>query len=121
RRWGYEPQAADPPHDRLFDCDRRSCRPAADAPVRLALWAGRQPPKDAAFAKLCASAEVLVLRSRLGPGQACPSATVFTQGDFDRGGSVELWRQGQAWRLRWAATERGSRPWTQGPSTDEEG
>ena len=78
-------------------------------------------PKDAAFAKLCASAEVLVLRSRIGPGQACPSATVFVKEDFDRGGSVELWRQGQAWRLRWAATERGNRPWTAGPSTDEEG
>lgn len=122
RRWGFEPQAgADPAHDRLFDCDRRSCTPAADAPVRLALWAGRKPPKDAAFARLCASAEVLVLRSPLGEGQACPSATVFAQADFDRGGAVEMWRQGAAWRLRWAATERGRRPWTQGPSTDEEG
>ena len=121
RRWGFEPPAADPGHDRLFDCDRRSCRPTAEAPVRLALWAGRQPPKDAAFAGLCASAEALVLRWRLGAGQSCPSAAVFVKEDFDRGGSLELWRQGQAWRLRWAATERGARPWTQGPSTGEEG
>jgi len=122
RRWGFEPpMGADPVHDRLYDCDRRSCTPSAAAPVRLALWAGRQPPKDAAFARFCASAEVLVLRSPLGPGQACPSATVFTGIDFERGGAVELWRQGEAWRLRWAATERGSRPWTLGPSTDEEG
>jgi competence protein ComEC len=122
RRWGFEPPAgADPAHDRLFDCDRRSCTPLPGAPVRLALWAGRQPPKAAAFARLCASADLLVLRSPLGPGQACPSATVFTGADFDRGGAVELWRQGQAWRLRWASSERGDRPWTQGPSTDEEG
>jgi competence protein ComEC len=121
RRWGFEPQADDPAHDRLFDCDRRSCRPAANAPVRLALWAGRKPPKADAFASLCASAEVLVLRSPLGPGEACPAATVFTQEDFDRGGSLEAWRQRDRWRLRWAATERGQRPWTQGPSTDEEG
>jgi competence protein ComEC len=122
RRWGFEPPAGpDPAHDRLFDCDRRSCAPAANAPVRLALWAGRQPPKAEAFARLCASAEVLVLRSPLGPGQACPAATLFTQDDFDRGGSVEMWREGDRWRLRWAATERGQRPWTAGPSTDEAG
>ena len=122
RRQGYEPPAgADPRHDAMFACDRRSCTPLADAPVRLALWAGRKPPKDDAFAQLCASAEVLVLRSALGPGQACPAATVFTGADFDRGGSVEMWRQGESWRLRWAQPERGQRPWTLGPSTDEEG
>ena len=122
RRWGFEPPPGpDARHDLMFDCDRRSCAPLADAPVRLALWAGRQPPRDQAFARLCASAEVLVLRSPLGPGQACPSATVFTGADFARGGSVELWRQGGRWRLRWAATERGARPWTAGPSTDGEG
>ena len=122
RRWGFEPpMGADPAHDRLFDCDRRSCAPAANAPVRLALWAGRKLPKADAFARLCSSAEVLVLRSPLGPGQACPSATVFTQEDFDRRGSLEAWRMGDRWRLRWAATERGDRPWTWGPSTDGEG
>jgi competence protein ComEC len=122
RRWGFEPPAeADPAHDALFDCDRRSCTPNADAPVRLALWAGRKPPKDEAFARLCASAEVLALRSPLGPGQSCPSATVFTQEDFDRGGAVEMRRDGGAWRLRWASTLRGRRPWTAGPSTDGEG
>jgi competence protein ComEC len=122
RRWGWEPPAdADPAHDRWFDCDRRSCTPRAGAPVRLALWAGRKPPKDDAFAELCASAEVLVLRSSLGPGQQCPKATLFTQDDFQRGGSVEMWRQGAGWRLRWAAKERGRRPWTLGPATDGEG
>ena len=122
RRQGFElPAADDPRHDRLFACDRRSCTPTIEAPVRVALWAGRKPPKDDAFARLCASSEVLVLRSPLGPGQSCPAATVFIGQDFDQGGSVEMWRQGQAWRLRWAQTERGRRPWTLGPSTDGEG
>jgi competence protein ComEC len=122
RRWGFEPPTGpDPAHDRLFDCDRRSCTPSSDAPVRLALWAGRKPPSAEAFARLCAASEVLVLRSPLGAGQACPAATVFSQEDFNRGGSVEMWRQGDRWRLRWAASERGQRPWTAGPSTDEEG
>jgi competence protein ComEC len=122
RRWGFEPPTAlDPAHDRFYACDRSSCTPDADAPLRLALWAGRRPPRDAVFARLCASAEVLVLRSAPAPGQACPSATVFVGQDFDRGGSAELWRDGAGWRLRWAATERGRRPWTAGPSTDGEG
>jgi competence protein ComEC len=120
RRYGYEPSAdADPEHDLMFACDRRSCAPQGSAPVRLALWAGRKPPKDQAFEKLCESAEVLVLRSPLGPGQACPSATVFTQGDFARGGAAEMWRQGDGWRIRWAENERGRRPWTAGPTPDE--
>jgi competence protein ComEC len=121
RRYGYEPVAdADPEHDLMFDCDRRSCAPNGSAPVRLALWAGRKPPKDAAFDALCGSAEVLVLRSPLGPGQACPSATVFTQADFTRGGAAEMWRQGDGWRIRWAENERGRRPWTAGPTPDDE-
>jgi competence protein ComEC len=122
RRQGFElPADDDPRHDAMFACDRRSCTPSPDAPVRLALWAGRKAPKDDEFGRLCASAEILVLRSPLGPGQACPEATVFTGPDFDQGGSVEMWRKGQAWRLRWGQTERGLRPWTLGPSTEAEG
>jgi competence protein ComEC len=121
RRWGHEPpDETDPTHDGLFDCDRSSCAPRSGAPVRLALWAGRKPPKDAVFQRLCASADVLVLRSPLGPGQSCPEATVFTGEDFARGGSVEMWRAGPGWRLRWAEAERGARPWTAGPTTEAE-
>ncbi len=117
RRYGYElPMDADPSHDRMFACDRRSCTPSADAQVRLALWAGTKPPKTEAFQALCGSAEVLVLRSPLGEGQSCPSARVLTAEDFAHGGSVEMWRAGQGWRYRWANDERGRRPWTAGPS-----
>jgi competence protein ComEC len=122
RRYGFEPpQGADPAAARLFACDRRSCVALPAAPVRLSLWAGRKPPKDEAFARLCASAEVLVLRSPLGPGQACPDAVVLDASDFALGGSVEMWRAGAGWRYRWAQDARGRRPWTAGPSfTDGE-
>ena len=116
RRYGYELPTEDPDHDLMFDCDRRSCAPRGDAPVGLALWAGTRPPKDDAFRQLCVGAEVLMLRSALGPGQACPSATVLTGEDFARGGSVEMWRVGAGWRFRWAQNERGRRPWTGGPT-----
>ena len=118
RRYGYELPAGgiDPDHDAQFACDRRSCTPQAMAPVRLALWAGTKPPKPAVFDKLCVSAEVLVLRSPLGEGQSCPSATVLTAQDFARGGAVEMWRAGAGWRYRWAQDERGRRPWTAGPT-----
>ena len=121
RRQGHEPPAdgAGPDHDRLFDCDRRSCAPAPGAPVRLALWAGRKPPKGDDFSRLCANAEILVLRSAMPDGQTCPSATIFTGDDFTRGGAAEMWRQGPAWRVRWTENERGRRPWTAGPTPDE--
>jgi competence protein ComEC len=120
RRYGYEPPAgADPDHDRMFACDRRSCTPRADAPVRLALWAGTKPPKAEVFQRLCASAEVLMLRSPLGEGQSCPAATVLTGQDFARGGAVEMWRAGSGWRYRWADDERGRRPWTARPGDGE--
>jgi competence protein ComEC len=120
RRYGYElPTAADPNHDAMFGCDRRSCTPRPDAPVRLALWAGNKPPKPEAFQRLCASSEVLVLRSPLAEGQACPSATVLTGQDFTRGGAVEMWRAGSGWRYRWAEDERGRRPWTLGPTPSD--
>ncbi|MDB5459432.1 MAG: ComEC/Rec2 family competence protein [Caulobacteraceae bacterium] len=120
RRYGYEmPAGADPDHDRLFACDRRSCTPQADAPVRLALWAGTKPPKADVFQRLCASAEVLMLRSPLGEGQSCPAATVLTGQDFARGGAVEMWRAGSGWRYRWTEDERGRRPWTAGPSDSD--
>jgi competence protein ComEC len=117
RRYGFElPAGPDEDHDAMFDCDRRSCAPQPTAPVRLALWAGTKAPKDQAFQRLCAHAEVMVLRSELGAGQSCPQATVLTGQDFARGGAVEMWRAGAGWRYRWAEDERGRRPWTAGPT-----
>ena len=115
RRFGFElPQQADPAHDQQFDCDRRSCAPLASAPVRLGLWAGRKPPKIERFNELCAASEVLVLRSDLPQGASCPGKPTLTAHDFAAGGSVEMRRGGSGWTYRWAAAERGRRPWTVG-------
>ncbi len=122
RRYGFElPSVADPDHDAMFACDRRSCTPMPDAPVRLALWASTKPPKPEVFDRLCGHAEVLILRSALGAGQFCPSATILTAQDFAAGGAVEMWRSGSGWRYRWAENKRGRRPWTAGPTTDDSG
>ncbi|HVY34015.1 MAG TPA: ComEC/Rec2 family competence protein [Caulobacteraceae bacterium] len=115
RRYGFElPVDADPAHDKLFDCDRRSCAPLSAAPVRLGLWAGRKPPKAEAFARLCASSELVVLRSTAPEGQTCAAPTVLSATDFARGGAVEIRRFPAGWRYRWTADERGVRTWTAG-------
>ncbi len=117
RRYGYElPADGAAQHDALFACDRRSCTPKPEAPVRLALWAGTKPPKAEVFQRLCQSAEVLILRSPLAQDQSCPSATVLSGQDFTEGGAVEMWRAGAGWRYRWAEDARGRRPWTAGPT-----
>ena len=122
RRYGFElPMDVDPDHDRLFDCDRRGCSPLDAAPVRLGLWAGRKPPKPDAFARLCAQSEIVVLRSAAPTGQACAAETVLTADDFSRGGALELRRAPDGWRYRWAADERGKRPWTSGPGPSDSG
>ncbi len=123
RRYGFElPVNGDPAHDQLFDCDRRSCAPAQDAPVKLGLWAGRKPPKPAAFQTLCASADILALRSAAPPDAACPGKPILTAEDFSQRGAVEIRRVGTGWRYRWTADERGRRPWTVGAAlTDSDG
>ncbi len=115
RRYGFElPMDADPAHDRLFDCDRRSCTSLPSAPVRLGLWAGRKPPKPEAFARLCNGSEIVVLRSPPPDGQSCAAKTMLSAEDFVRGGAVEMRHDGAGWRYRWTADERGKRPWTGG-------
>lgn len=115
RRYGFElPEQADPVHDKLFDCDRRSCAPFSAAPVRLGLWAGRKPPKAETFERLCAASELVVLRSPPPANQACAAQIVLGAADFSRGGSVEIRRVPAGWRYRWTADERGRRPWTAG-------
>jgi len=115
RRYGFElPMDGDPDHDRLFDCNRRDCAPMPAAPVRLGLWAGRQPPKPASFERLCEASEIVVLRSPAPAGLNCAAKPVLAADDFARGGSVELRHVAAGWRYRWAADERGRRPWTGG-------
>ena len=43
---------------------------------------------------------------------ACDGKLVLDGLDYQRGGSVELWRTARGWRAVWAADVRGDRPWS---------
>lgn len=101
--------------DSAYVCDRWSCRPGADAPAPVAAIWSRKVPKAEELAALCASAEVVIVRSALSQA-ACPGAILLTGADFARGGSAELYRTPEGWKLQWAQDLRGRRPWSWGVS-----
>ena len=82
--------------------------------MRLAAaWNLRRPLKDGRLEALCTGADVVVLRNAFKP-ESCPAPLVLTGTDFAAGGSAELYRQGEGWRIVWAQQGRGRRPWTWG-------
>ena len=91
-----------------FACDRRSCAPLEDG--LIAGWWGKKSPTAEQLAALCERAEVVVVRSDA-PG-GCEGRLVLDRADFERGGSAELYRTPQGWRIVWAQELRGERPWT---------
>lgn len=97
----------------LYACDRRSCAPAADAPVALALSWSKSAPDFEVLAAMCAEAEIVVLRGAapLIP-PACRDRIVLDADDFAAGGAAELYRRGGEWWIVWAQPLRGVRPWT---------
>jgi competence protein ComEC len=114
RRRGLNPLATEADRDARFDCDRWSCAPQASAPIRLAAaWNLRRPLKAGRLESLCATAEVVVLRNDVRP-ENCDAPLVLTGRDFAAGGAAELYRAGAGWRIVWAQTLRGRRPWTWG-------
>ena len=114
RRRGLTPLKTEADRDAAFACDRWSCAPGPTAPVRLAAaWNVRRPLKPGRLEALCASADVVVLRNDFRPAD-CAAALVLTGRDFDAGGSVEIYRAGSGWRMVWAQSQRGRRPWTWG-------
>ncbi|WP_375267656.1 ComEC/Rec2 family competence protein [Phenylobacterium sp.] len=101
--------------DAAYVCDRWSCRPGAAAPVSVAAVWSRKTPRAEELARLCASAEVVIVRAPL-QSPACPGAILLSGADFAAGGSAELYRGAEGWRLQWAQDLRGRRPWTWGAS-----
>jgi competence protein ComEC len=97
----------------LYACDRRSCAPAAGAPVALALsWSKAAPDADG-LAAMCADAEIVVLRGVAPPiPPACRDRIVLDADDFAAKGAAELYRRGGEWWIVWAQPLRGVRPWT---------
>lgn len=101
RRRGLTLDDADSPD--LFDCNRRRCL------GEVAQWNQRRPPDEKTLAELC-RARVVVFRSEV--PQGCRADLVLSAADFRKGGSAELYRQGDGWRIVWAQPLRGERPWT---------
>ncbi|HEX6859012.1 MAG TPA: ComEC/Rec2 family competence protein [Caulobacteraceae bacterium] len=93
-----------------FTCDRKQCAP--DEPGMIAGWWGKKPPSAEQLEALCARAEVVVVRSTAPSG--CPGKLVLDADDFERGGSAELYRAGDGWKVVWAQDLRGQRPWSPG-------
>jgi competence protein ComEC len=114
RRRGLTPLISEVERDARFDCDHWSCAPRDAAPVRLAAaWNLRRPLKAGRLEALCAGAEIVILRNDF-PPEICAAPLVLTGRNFAAGGSAELYRQGDGWRVRWAQADRGRRPWTWG-------
>ena len=116
RRRGLTPLESEGQRDAAYACDHWSCAPGAAAPVRVAsAWNVRRPLKPGRLDEMCASAELVILRNDFRP-ESCAAPVVLTGPDFERGGSAELYRQGQGrWRIVWSQDVRGRRPWTWGP------
>jgi competence protein ComEC len=98
----------------LYACDKRTCAPALDAPVRLSLSWSRKTPDAETLSGLCVRSEVVVIR---GPAPArapplCADAVLLAAEDFARGGAAELYRRPDGWRIVWAQPLRGDRPWS---------
>jgi len=98
--------------DALFTCGRDTCVARAEAPVRLAVWRRRIPVPTEVLNRLCAEADVVVIRTGLVPAGTCPGRLVLDQPALMRGGSAELFRTASGWRIVWAQDLRGRRPWT---------
>ena len=122
RRRGLAPPA-DPAAaaEALFDCGRDACVAKADAPVKLAAWRRRIAPSREALDRLCAGAEVVILRTGAAPRGACDDVLVLDQAALKRGGAAELYRTPQGWRVVWAQDLRGDRPWTRASAGVDEG
>ena len=98
-----------------YDCDRYGCgqKAAATSGPRVAAWWGRKAPDEDRLKAMCNGAELVILRATIDalPGE-CAHVTLFDGRDFERGGSLELWRRGNGWAGQWAGDLRGDRPWS---------
>ena len=94
-----------------YDCDRWSCAPrqASGDPRVATIFTRRASTIEKKQPLFCQWAEVVVVRGAAAP---CPTALTLTEADFKRGGSAELYRTIDGWRIVWAQDLRGQRPWS---------
>jgi competence protein ComEC len=106
-----EPEAGEALRDRLIACERWTCRPGDGGAPRVAANWSLRPVSTEDLAALCDGAEVVILRTSA-PGAACPGVLVIDRDDFRIGGAAEFYRTEAGWRVVWAQSRRGERPWT---------
>jgi len=95
-----------------WKCGRTYCRADAGR-MPVALWWGRAVPDEKVMAAMCASAEVVAVRSEVTSlPHECADALVLDGRDFATKGAVELWRTQSGWKARWVRDVRGERPWS---------
>jgi competence protein ComEC len=99
-----------------FSCDRLACRPNLGLRPALGAWWGRKAIPPDRLSDLCRASDIVVVRGPPPAANACPGALMLTRRDFDQGGSAEIYAAADGWRVVWANTQRGERPWTR-PAT----
>ncbi len=102
-----------------YDCDRSGCLPLGGAqPAIGAWWSKKVLPSRERLDALCRVSDLLILRADVTPPPSCAGTLVLTSAAFTRGGAAEIYAQHDGWRLEWANTSRGRRPWTGGEGED---
>jgi competence protein ComEC len=97
----------------LFDCTRTECAPSPAAHPAIAAWWTKRPPKPERLARLCAHADILILRADVPLPWECRDVRVLGRAAFARDGAAEIFpARGGGWRLTWSQPLRGRRPWT---------
>jgi competence protein ComEC len=72
----------------LFDCDRTACSPYGSAHPAIAAWWTKRPPKPERLAKLCARADILILRADVPLPWECRGIRVLGRAAWRRGGDI---------------------------------
>jgi competence protein ComEC len=103
-----------------YDCDRSGCLPRPGVrPALGAWWSKKVLPRPGQLDALCRASDILVLRAAVTAPPSCGQTLVLTPADFARGGSAEIFARPEGgWRLDWAASTRGHRPWSGGEGED---
>jgi competence protein ComEC len=107
-----DPDLAASAQQRLFDCDRKGCAPTSSFRPAIGAWWSKTTPRPGRLDRICAGADILILRADVAPPPSCDGAIVLTRAAFTRGGAAEVFRAPGGWRLSWSQPQRGDRPWT---------
>ena len=109
QRWDLELQPRDKSQ---WKCGRTHCA-KLEGTTPVALWWGRASPELDKLSAMCATAQVVAVRSVVMQlPENCKDRLVLDGQDFAERGAVELWREGEGWRARWVRDTRGERPWS---------